>query len=339
MKKFLLLLLLASILLTGFATAAIINTTIIRADMVDYSDVKTNTNGYTRSISSGWAIIEETITVKAEGAPINFDFLLNDGTKVTGSIVKSPTGIFTGNLITTIGGKSSTRPYSRIADIGGGWVGINQKVYITYSTDGTNWYLSGVERSKIIDNTNIMDPDGPLVKYLQGGVYGYIYLDSSSDAYVLIASPNNNPATGFGIDSNSWFDITTSTASISSLKTYTAITEQHASNPAGQSAADRVINAITSAIDAISQFFRTIATLSTWMLVIAGFIFAGKAFVGIVVLYTLMNIVWCMRPRTGAASGIDGIWIAFLEFVDNEVKLLDFFMKMILYIKDMIKWW
>jgi hypothetical protein len=339
MKKIILLFLLASILLTGFASAAIINTTIIRADMVDWSDAQTNIRGYTRTVFAGGAIIEETLTIKSENAPITFTYYLNSGTQISGTIVKTPTGLFTGNLVTTINGKTSSRPYSRILDIGGGYIGINQKVYFVYCTDGTNWYLSGVERSKVIDNYNILDPDGPLTKYLQGGVYGYVYLDSTSDAYTTIDSPANNPAISINFDSNSMFDLITSTTSIASLKTYTKYTEEHASNPGGQDAFTRIYNAVISTIDAVKSFFQTIGTLSTWMIVIAAFLFAGKAFVGIVVLYTLMNIVWCMRSRTGAASGIDGIWIAFKEFIDNEVKLLDFFMKIILYVKDMIKWW
>jgi hypothetical protein len=72
-------------------------------------------------------------------------------------------------------------------------------------------------------------------------------------------------------------------------------------------------------------------TLSNYVRAIAAFIFSLEILAGLIVLYTLINIVECLGEHNPKK--------AFSRFIKNEMLLFSGFMKIFGWIKEMIVWW
>jgi hypothetical protein len=201
--------------------------------------------------------------------------------------------------------------------------------------------------------TDFIEADAAIIKSATGvsltkgtwtPVYAPFLFDTANDAFYEIgSSPTKYPIYSYTLTPLSTFTFTgegffepVQSVSEAAAYTQTVQAKQTAAQSSGSdlSFLSSLINAIMATIKAIKTFFSTITSLSSWLFAIAAFIFAVKSFVGITVLITLLNAVYCMK----SGPGVD-MFLAFNKFIQNEVKILEFYMKLILWAKELIKWW
>ena len=174
-------------------------------------------------------------------------------------------------------------------------------------------------------------------------VYAPFKLDTDTDTYINAGGdPDTEPITGITVTPlhSGSFTSLNYYESIPDLKNavqYTNSTQEaYASSGFDLSFLKKLIDIIYSAYKQMKAFFETVTTLSSWIMAIGAFIFGVKVLVGGVTLHLFINIVYCMSKHMG---GINDLWLAMLEIIDNERKLLTFLKEIFIFIKDLIKWW
>lgn len=274
-------------LLIAPATAAIINTTILRADQIDFTSKYENTYGTDARLSGDAAYIEIKLSVKDENVPVYFDLYLPSGMTYSGSVTKVPNDFLTGNVVTTIQGKTSYTPYNRISDAFGSLISSLYTIHILYATDGTTWYLCAVPRARVLDNTNVMYPTGPLLALYQGGQYGYIRINTDTDAYTTISAPSSVPIQRVYVSSNNPFNMHLVSAIKGVVDYATVRAEDH--EEAGTT--EDFIQMLIAAFNKITDFLQSIVSWVFLLGWITTFIFAAKVFWVGTAFYFLMAIV------------------------------------------------
>jgi hypothetical protein len=325
-KKSVLFFLIALVFLVGIAQATLLNTTTIESRNLVASPAAVGTFNapFTYTFPNGQALMFAKVTPNTEGQTINFRFSRPSATDITGSITTVSTGLLSGNLVVSIdGGTTSTESFHKFLVSP---FSIIQSTAFYYVSDGVNWYI-------IESDNDIAQMD---ITYQT-----VLHVDTTSGMFAVlqVSSPSQDPITGitltplatgsYGLET--YYEDYSTVAQDVTKANQTLTEKQSADRPWDQAILD-LINTITSGIEAIKSFLLTITSLSTWLFAIAAFIFAVKSFLAINVLITLINIMWCIRP------GRD-IFQAPLEFQRNEMKLIEFYMQLVLYGKRLIKWW
>jgi hypothetical protein len=335
MKQFLQILIILCLLIIGGAQATVINGTVLLTTNYDnqlemmWSDSFT-TKEFSYSAPSGDAIVMTGIEYYTEGETINFRFVRPTSSDITGSVTLTSTGLFSGvETLKIDGGTTSTISYWKIP-----LYPVYPSNNIYYITTGTAYYyvVTDSSRFNFAVSGDIFHP-----------VYAPFNLDTDKDAYIQVTgNPYDSPITQVILTpiNSGTYTAATYFESIPALKEaveYTNSTQQ----AYGESGFDlsffkKLIDIIYSAYKQMRDFFTTIVALSTWIMAIGYFLFAAKILVGSVVLHLFINMVYCMSKHMG---GVNDLWFAFLEIIDNERKLLAFYKGIFVFIKDLIKWW
>lgn len=335
MKSPFIFLLVLSLLIIGGVQATVINSTVLLS--TDYnaelkfssSDLATS-NEYSLLVPSNNALVVSQTDYYAEGDTINFRFSRPSSSDITGSVTLTSTGLFTGEQTLSIdGGSSSTTGYYKVP-----LYPLYPKTTWYYVTTGDQYYfvLTDSSRFNYAVSGDIFHP-----------VYAPFKLDTDTDAYINAGGdPDTEPITEITVTPlhSGAFTSLNYYESIPDLKNavlYTNSTQEaYAASGFDLSFLKKLIDIIYNSYKQMRDFFNTITALSSWLMAIGAFIFGVKVLVGGVVLHLFINIVYVMSKHMG---GINDLWLAMLEIIDNERKLLMFFKEIFMFIKDLIKWW
>lgn len=331
MKKWLLLLMLLAVVAVP-ASATQINTTLIYVG----ADYNTHDSGVTRSYfdsaQPGWQFIEESIAIQSDDSPVTFALTYSDGTVDTGTITHVTTGLFSGETQVTLGGKTSHYGYSKVfSNIVNG---NTKNIYFVYSTDNAgNCYLSAVPRSHVIDNTNIMYPTGALLALYQGGIFAYLTLDTTTDAYTTVTKPSNDPIIMITFNSQTTdFRVLGSVTTYDAMSTGEAKTKQHVTSGTTFDTINTLIQFIVNVVTAVKDFVVSAATYVRIILYMGSIVFATQVFLTLNAAYIIIHAVLAVHDS-------DSLFKSLSKFSRAMLKLMKFYADLFKYIKDAIKWW
>jgi hypothetical protein len=315
------------ILLTGIVHAQILNVSII-ADPGYNQNIHAGDSGTFNSQFSyiapiGNGIIFADVNPQTEGQTLNFRFSRPSKTDITGSVVTQSSGLFSGNVIITFtGGSSHTESYGIMQ-----LLPMIPKESFFYATDGVNYYF--VEADSAVP-----------AMFFSGNAI--LHLDSSKDAYILVTSPYTNPITQVTwtpLNSGQyWVDTNyESLSDINNANQYANVTLNNNLNDDIFVLFGQIVNLIVNAALAVISFFNSIVSFSSWMYAISAFFFSIEIFFAGVTIYTLVALVLAMD--SAGYGGKSDLMRGLSNFYRYEMYLVDFFIKIFMTIKELIKWW
>jgi hypothetical protein len=336
MKSPAILLIFLSLMMIGGAGATVLNSTVLLTtnygSELHLGNSATTTNSFYYPAPSGNMIVLATIYPQSEGQIINFLFKRPGSSDITGFVQSTSTGYFSGTVRTVInGGSTSTQSYSKVPLVYN--VVPPQAFFFVRSDAGYYFVVADNSRFNFAVSGDIFHP-----------VYAPFKLDDAADSFIMISGdPSVNPITSMTINplNAGGYTVTPYYEEVAKVKEavkYTDSTQAtSSSNGFDISFLKTFISLITSGIQKIIDTLKSLGSLSTWVMAIAAFIFGVKFFAGCIALFTMINIVWSLRRRW--KDPVNEMMFAIKEMIDNEIAMVNFFMRFVTWAKDLVKWW